>query len=122
MNIILGVYGKSFDSIKAIMNAAAHYELDCDRLPTNHEEPYTLYEVNDMVKKAKSIHFDLTNIRFKLERGSFDRSITICELHLIITTPEYLAKTTFYKDGMIYPTEFVLNWFLFDSIWDKYAN
>lgn len=42
------------------------------------------------------------------------------ELHLVITTPEFLDKTIFYKNGIVIKKETVINWFLFDKYWNQF--
>jgi len=127
MNLILGIYDNSFARLKAKFDceeyddffAIEHKETNCPDRPL-------IRQINTLAHKADNIYFDLSNIRFKLTEEQFNGlklgSATLRELHLIITTPEYLNKTQFYKDGQPFNKEEVLNWFLFDPIWDKYAH
>lgn len=120
MKIILGVFQRSFYQL------LDKYDLIDFACFTTYKDLHNiggcqplLMKVNGALRDCEECYFDLTGVYFELKERSFER-VTIGELHLVITTPEYLAKTRFFKDGEEYPKEEVLNWFLFDNYWNQY--
>jgi hypothetical protein len=120
MKIILGVFQRSFYAL------SKKYDLIDFSEFTSYKDLhniggcyYLLAKVNGALDECKECYFDLTAVIFELKDLSFNR-VTIGELHLVITTPEYLAKTRFFKDGEEFTKEEVVNWFLFDNYWNQY--
>lgn len=123
MRIILGVFGDSFTNLKMNHDCKGYgYWCEYPETPTNFSEENNgvIPTVNTACDQATEIYFDLTKINFVLDHTSFENSVTISELYLIITTPEYLEKTVFFKDGVVVDKEYVLNWFLHDPFWKQF--
>ena len=123
MKIILGAFyneGTTFQKLKERFDLISFIGFCDGHKPTNcASENHIILTVNNALNKCDICYFDLSSIDFCLKAESFTR-YSILELHLILTTPEYLDKTVFYKHGQIFPKEEVINWFLFDPFWNQY--
>ena len=120
MRLLLGIFDRSFYDLRDRYNCHIYGDWSYDYKPTNFEESGVIAIINNGASVAEEIYFDITHIKFSLTERSFERSVTVSELYLIITTPEYLNKTTFFKDGQIIDKEYILNWFLFDPFWKQF--
>lgn len=70
--------------------------------------------------KVDQIYFSLDNLDLQNISGdSFQQSYTMNELLLIITTPEYLNKTTFYLDNQVVEKEKIVDSFIFHEYWNQ---
>ena len=124
MKIILGVFyneARTFQTLKEKFDLSSFSSFAFDgEKPTNWDyEDNIILTVNAALHKCEICYFDLSSIDFTLSQKSFNH-YSVLELHLILTTPEYLEKTIFYKDGEIFPKDEVVNWFLFDPFWNQY--
>jgi len=122
MRIILGVFGNTFQKLRQDYNCQAYGNwYDTPSVDTNfNEDNYVVKIVNGVAQIAEEIFFDITQIDFKITEMSFERSITISELFLIVTTPEYLNKTIFFREGIMVDKQEILDWFLFDPFWKQF--
>lgn len=120
MRLLLGIFDNSFYDLRDKFNCYIYGDWNYDYKPTNFEESGIVAIINNGASISSEIYFDITHIKFNLTEQSFERSVTVSELYLVITTPEYLNKTTFFKDGEMFPTDKVLEWFLFDPFWKQF--
>ena len=119
MNIVLGVFcneESTFNALRKKTNADAFGDFVND--VTFHND-CILDRVHSALIRCKTCHFDVSSVKFELELDSFTK-YTLMELHLVITTPEFLDKTIFYKNGIVIKKETVINWFLFDKYWNQF--
>jgi len=121
-NIILGVFYNeqgTFQKLKDRTLSESFVDFE-DFKPTAH---FCVNSVLNIVHLAlvrcEICHFDLSAVKLELESDSF-RKYTLMELHLVITTPEFLDKTIFYQNGEVMKKETVINWFLFDKYWNQF--
>lgn len=120
--VLLGIFcSKSFQDLKEIFGQNSIYDNRWEKLPTNeHLNNPILCRVNWALTQCEQIIFDITHIRFsRWTHGSFDNSITLNELLLVITTPEYLRKVTFFKYGKQVDKNVVVNKVLFNKYFDR---
>ena len=122
MNILLGVFSSGFEETKHRLGLKA-YSYDWPKLDVN---PYSSYAdgliqyVHGGCQLADTIYFDLTYVKFEIGSDSFENSITLNELLLVISTPELLEKTIFIKKKKILNKEEVVNNFLFNKYWNQF--
>lgn len=124
MNIILGVFSKGFWKTKSKLDLTS-FSFNWPALDVNYYSHYA----NDLIEYvhggcqlADTIYFDLTYIKFKIDSDSFENSITLNELLLVISTPELLAKTVFIKRNKTLNKDEVVNKFLFNDYWNQFLN
>ena len=120
MNIILGVFDtESFDDLKKKYSCRS-FGYDWVKLDVNPHYDNLMGYIHGGIYIADKIYFDLTHIQLKIEKDSFDYCVTLNELLLIITTPEYLEKTIFFKNGKRLNKKRIVNRFLFQKYWNQY--
>ena len=124
MNILLGVFGSKFWEMTQRLNAVS-FSSDWPRLDVNEYSLYSKGIINHVhggCQLADIIYFDLTYIRFEFSSDSFEKSVTLNELLLVITTPELLEKTIFIKRNKTLNKEEIVNKLLFNPYWNQYLN
>lgn len=122
MNIFLGVFSKGFEKTKYRLNLTG-FSYGWPALDVNYYSNYAdglIQYVHGGCQLADTIYFDLTYIKFKIDSDSFENSITLNELLLVISTPELLAKTIFIKRNKTLNKDEVVNKFLFNDYWKQY--
>ena len=115
--VLLGIFcSKSFEDLKNIFGQKAVYSCSWEKLSVNeHLDSSVLRRVNWALSQCEQIVFDITHIKFSRWRHeSFEESITLNELLLVITTPEYLEKVTFFKKGTQVEKDVVIKKVLFN--------
>ena len=122
MNILLGIFSSGFEETKHRLGLKV-FSYAWPKLDVN---PYSSYAnvliqyVHGGCQLADTIYFDLTYIKFKIDSDSFENSITLNELLLVISTPELLQKTIFIKRKKVLNKEEVVNNFLFNKYWNQF--
>lgn len=117
--IILGVFGDSYRALKAKYKLKSFAQFDGEVYKTNHEGDSYVITSHVFVEllRCTRCYFDLTMIEERLD-DTWEERISLQELYLVLTTPEFLKKTRFYKYGCRVKTEKVFNWFIFNKYWD----
>lgn len=119
--LILGVFESSYFELCREFNAQK-YDYSVDATPTNHDddlEHKVVAKINTQLRDVDQCVFDITHIDLRMNELSFKISVTVRELHLVITTPEYLAKTEFFIDGVMQDKNKVVEEYLFQPFWDE---
>jgi hypothetical protein len=125
MKIILGAFSNSYSELASehsLVRFGGFYDPARKKVINNICDPIhndLICGINEALSICDECYFDLTYVEFKLREISFDK-ITILELFLVVTTPEYLIKTKFFNDGGEIPVECVLEWFLHNPYWNQY--
>jgi len=120
--VLLGIFcSKSFQDLQEIFGRNSTYSYRWKQVPTNdHLGTPILSQVNWALSQCEQIIFDITHIRFsRWTHKSFIEVITLNELLLVITTPEYLEKVTFFKHGKQVEKDVVVNKVLFNKYFDR---
>lgn len=120
--VLLGIFNsKSFHDLKDIFGHQSRYSHNWKAIPTNeHLSDPVLRQVNWALSRCEQVVFDITRIRFsRWTHRSFVDSITLNELLLVVTTPEYLEKVTFFKHGKQVDKNVVVNKVLFNKYFDR---
>jgi len=129
MNIILGAFGTdTFDYLKS------EYQLEKFCASTwNFKDTNPIFRdssnaplmvnmlrlVNWAMSECNEIYFDITYLDLEV-REFTDECRTFNELLLCITTPEYLAKTRFFIDGIEQNKDEIVNKFIFQEYWNQF--
>lgn len=120
--VLLGVFcSESFQDLKDIFGRNSVYSHRWGTIFTNdHFDCSILPQVNWALSQCEEIVFDITHIRFsRWTDKSFAEVVTLNELLLVITTPEYLEKVTFFKHGKQVDKNVVVNKVLFNKYFDR---
>lgn len=120
--VLLGIFcSGSFQDLKDIFGQNSAYSHRWGTISTNdHFDDLVLPQVNWALSQCEQIVFDITHIRFsRWTDKSFAEVVTLNELLLVITTPEYLEKVTFFKHGKQVDKNVVVNKVLFNKYFDR---
>lgn len=120
--VLLGIFcSESFQELKDIFGRNSVYSHRWGTISTNdHYDCSILPQVNWALFQCEQIVFDITHIRFsKWTHKSFRDVITLNELLLVVTTPEYLEKVIFFKHGKQVDKNVVVNKVLFNKYFDR---
>ncbi len=123
MKIILGVFFReSFEDLKNKFGAQSFsltwdYERHLEYVTLDSNTDYILSRVLYALDECDECVFDLTHVLFDLNENVFKDVVSLRELHEIIIHPEYLQKTTFYRNGEIVDKQIVIDHYLFNDYW-----
>ena len=122
MKIILGVFWtESMETLRDELGAT-EYSMAWQRLNCgdHYEHNGLLQNVNWACSEATEIIFDLTYVELDVTNHSFVESVSVNELHLVISTPEYLSKARFFINGIEQNKQEIVDKFIFQEYWNKY--
>jgi len=120
--VLLGIFcSQSFKELKDIFGQNSVYSHHWKSVPTNeHLGNPILPQINWALSQCEQIVFDVTRIRFtRWTDQMFNEVVTLNELLLVVTTPEYLEKVTFFKHGKPVEKTVVVNKVLFNKYFNK---
>lgn len=123
MKIILGVFShESFENLKNKFGAQSFsvtwcWERHLEYVTSGSNVDYILAQVLYALDECDECVFDLTHVLFNFNENIFKDVVSLRELHEIIIHPEYLQKTTFYRNGEIVDKQTVVDHYLFNDYW-----
>jgi len=127
MKIILGIFAESFYKLKQQYNlndyGSFRYDFKASNLDydeTDHiaDHKVVLAHVCKACIECEEIYFDVTNINFNFNKPPH-WVITLSELHLVLTRPDFFKKTTFFHDGDIINKVLLQEQYLKLSCWEN---